>query len=117
MKEDNVGEDLPLSILFKSPTAKVLDFLLLNRDFDYSESDISNLSNTPSRTLQRVLPLLKEEKLVKQTRKSGRSTMYKANIESKKGKALLEFVKLSLEDNLDTIKESPMMEEPPKINS
>ena len=117
MSEDDVSEYLPLGALFTSPSAKVLDFLLLNRDFDYSESDISNLSNTAPRTLQRVLPILKEEKLVKETRKSGKSRMYRANIERKKGQALLEFIKLSIEDNLDTISEAPILKKTLTVNS
>ena len=112
MSENDITEYLPLSVIFKTPSAKVLDFLLLNRDFDYSESDISNLSNTPTRTLQRILPILKEENLIRQTRKSGKSAMYKANIENKKGQALLEFIKLSIESNLDTIVESSIMKKP-----
>ncbi|MCH7647042.1 MAG: hypothetical protein IIA83_00330 [Thaumarchaeota archaeon] len=116
MLENDVTEYLPLSIVFKSPSAKVLDFLLLNRDFDYSESDISSLSNTSPRTLQRVLPILKEEKLVKETRKSGKSIMYKANVDSKKGQALLEFLKLSIEDNLDRIGETQVLEKTLTVN-
>ena len=42
--------------------------------------------------------------------------MYKANIESKKGQALLEFIKLSLEDNLDTISETPILKKTLTVN-
>lgn len=105
MLNQNSEESLPLTRLFGSPSAKVLDFLFLNRDFDYSESDISQLSGVPSRTLQRVLPILKEEKLIKKTRTSSRSTMYTANLDSGVGESLFQYVKQSIEANLDTITE------------
>lgn len=105
MLNQNSEESLPLTRLFRSPSAKVLDFLFLNRDFDYSESDISQLSGVPARTLQRVLPILKEEKLIKKTRTSSRSTMYTANLDSGVGESLFQYVKQSIEANLDTITE------------
>ena len=108
---DNISKSLPLSRLFQSPTAKVLDFLFLNRDFDYSESDIASLSNTAPRTLQRVLITLKEEKLIKRTRKSGRSNMYKANLDNKLGEYLLNYVRLGIENNLDTIPQITQQDE------
>jgi len=101
-------ESLPLSRLFRSPSAKVLDFLFLNRDFDYSESDISKLSGVPARTLQRVLIVLKEEKLIKNTRTSSRSKMYTANLDTGMGESLFQYVKQAVEANLDTITE-PMI--------
>ena len=108
---DDISKSLPLSRLFQSPTAKVLDFLFLNRDFDYSESDIASLSNTAPRTLQRVLITLKEENLIKRTRKSGRSNMYKANLDNKSGKYLLNYVRLGIENNLDTIPQITQQDE------
>jgi predicted transcriptional regulator len=111
MLKQNCEESLPLTRLFRSPSAKVLDFLFLNRDFDYSESDISQLSGVPSRTLQRVLPILKEEKLIKKTRTSSRSAMYTANLDSGVGESLFKYVKLSIEANLDTIEESAINSE------
>lgn len=92
---------LPLDRIFGTSSAKVLDFLLLNRDFDYSETDISKLAFVPYRTLQRTLPRLLDENLVRQTRKSGRSLMYEANLDSKRTQALLQYVKASMEENLE----------------
>lgn len=103
MSKTDEYASLPLSRVFQSPAAKVLDFLFLNRDFDYSESDISSLSKTAPRTLQRVLIILKEENLIKKTRKSGRSIMYKANLDNKLGEYLLNYVRLGIENNLNTI--------------
>jgi len=86
---------LPLSRIFNSPGSKVLDFLLSNQNFDYSESDIAKLTNVSSRTIQRILPFLLEEKLVRRTRKSGKAFMYEANLESPRIQALLDYIKSS----------------------
>ena len=106
----------PLTTIFNTASAKILDFLLLNRDFDYSEADISRLAQTPVRTLQRALPMLLEEKLVRTTRKSGRSTMYMANIDSKRGEILLSYVKISLEENIRSVDKRPKKLEKPLQN-
>ena len=84
---------LPLSRIFNSPSSKILDFLLTNQDFDYSESDISKLTGVSPRTVQRTLPDLLEENLVKHTRKSGKAYMYKANLDSSRVVGLLDYIK------------------------
>ncbi len=100
------GNLLPLARVFNSTNAKVLDFLLTNQRFDYSESDITKLANIPPRTLQRSLPLLLEEGLVRRTRKSGKAFMYEANLDSKRLQALHEYIKESRIENLERAKSS-----------
>jgi len=60
-------------------TAKILDFLLSYREFDYSEADIARYTSTSPRQIYRALPILEKSGLVYQTRISGRSRMYKLN--------------------------------------
>lgn len=91
--QHEAGNLLPLGRVFNSTPAKIMDFLLTNQDFDYSESDISKLAAIPSRTLQRSLSPLVDEGLVRHTRKSGKAFMYEANLDSKRTQALLEYVK------------------------
>lgn len=91
----------PLERIFGNPAARILDFFILNQRFDYSESDISRLAEVPPRTLQRVLPNLLRERLVKRTRKSGRAYMYALNKESERALALEEYFRLTLRENLD----------------
>jgi len=98
----DISESLPLKRIFNNATAKILDFLILNQKFDYSESDLSRLSEVPFRTVQRVLPCILDERLVIKTRKSGRCNMYAVNLESKRLLALQEYVKATIEDNLIT---------------
>ncbi len=91
----------PLERIFGNATARVLDFLILNQRFDYSESDISRLADVPPRTLQRVLPSLLRENLVKRTRKSGKSFMYVLNKESERAICLEQYFRATLKENLD----------------
>lgn len=102
-QQANTNNLLPLERIFDISSAKVLDFLLLNQKFDYSESDISNLANIPPRTLQRILPNLINENIIIRTRKSSKSFMYQVNLESKRTSALLEYVKATMEENLDRL--------------
>ncbi|MGB6462759.1 MAG: hypothetical protein WBF38_00850 [Nitrosotalea sp.] len=96
----DISDALPLERVFGNPVAKVLDFLIINQDFDYSESDISRLAGVPSRTLQRVMPCILTEGLVKHTRKSSKANMYKANFESKRVLAFQQYLKATIEENL-----------------
>jgi len=92
---------LPLERIFRNPVSRILDFLITNQKFDYSESDISKLSDTPLRTLQRALPILRTEGLVVSTRKSGKQNMYKFNLESERALALQNYVRATMRENLD----------------
>ena len=73
-------------------TAKILDFLLMFREFDYSEADISRNAGISARHLYRSLPKLVNLALVQQTRLSGRSKMYKLKANSDAIQALEKFV-------------------------
>ena len=99
--EQQYENDLPLERLFSNATARVLDFLILNQRFDYSASDISRLAEVPSRTLDRVLPKLIDEHLVKHTRKSGKSPMYILNSESERALALQQYCKATIKENVE----------------
>jgi len=63
-------------------TAKILDFLLIFREFDYSESDIARNAGISTRHIYRAIPKLEKWGLIDNTRTSGRSKMYKINSNS-----------------------------------
>jgi len=78
--------------LFKdSAVAKLLDFLTLYKDFDYSKVEISRNSGVAWKTLYRVWPLLEKYGLVVETRRIGRATMFKLNTENPIAKSMWEF--------------------------
>jgi hypothetical protein len=90
-RKDETAEVNPptLQKLFAdSSIAKLLDFLTLYRDFDYSKTEISKNSGVSWKTLYRLWPLLERYNLVIKTRQIGRATLYKLNTESPIAQAL-----------------------------
>lgn len=95
IQDESIFHDTQLGVLgdlfFGVSTAKILDFLLIFREFDYSESDISRNAGISTRHIYRALPKLLDLALVEQTRVSGRSKMYKINANSEAVQALEKF--------------------------
>jgi len=89
------------SLFMGISTAKILDFFLAFRDFDYAEVDIARCTKISERQVSRALPILLERKLIFQTRISGRSKMHKLNPESKAIKHLEDFVFAMAEEKID----------------
>ena len=98
---------LPLTRLFNTASAKVLDFLLTNEGLEYTEDEISELTVIPNRTLQRSLQSLLVEQIVKRHKKNGRMFYYSANLSSPRVSGLLSYINSTLIFNLDlTIREN-----------
>ena len=68
-----------LQIFGDSPMLRVLDFLIVNEDFDYSMTDIAAQSGVGYSTLKLFWKKLEESKIVKQTRVVGKAKMYRLN--------------------------------------
>ena len=75
-----------------SASAKLLDFFITYRDFDYSETDIAKSSGVSKRTVFRELPKFESAGLIKFTRNVGRAKMFRLNPESEAVKFLEKFV-------------------------
>jgi len=73
------------------PMTRILNFLLIFRDFDYSMSDIARESGVSWSTLNLLWPNLTKMKIIKMTRKVGRAKMYKLNAENILVKDLITF--------------------------
>lgn len=69
-----------LQIFGDSPTLRVLDFLVVNEDFDYSMTDIANLSEVGYSTLKLFWTKLEKENVVINIRTVGKAKMYKLNL-------------------------------------
>jgi len=69
-----------LSIFGDSPILRVLDFLVVNEDFDYSMTDIANMSGVGYSTLKLFWNNLEKDEIVVKTRIVGKAKMYKLNI-------------------------------------
>ena len=87
-KEEGVLEWL----ISGNASAKLLDFFVTYKDFDYSETDIAESSGISKRTVFRELPKMESAGLVKFTRNVGRAKMFKLDPESNAGSLLEKFV-------------------------
>ncbi len=73
-----------------SPTIKVLDFLLTERELDFSISDMARNSAIGRATLYRIWEQLIKNEIIIPTRVIGKSKLYKLNLNNLKIKKLIE---------------------------
>ncbi len=78
----NEKKSIFLEIFGESPILKVLDFLVVNEDFDYSMTDIAHLSGVGYSTLKVFWKRLENGKIVENTRTVGKAKMYKLNLKN-----------------------------------
>jgi hypothetical protein len=103
--------DYPLERLFHDAASRVLDFLILNQQIAYSAEEISRLTDTPERTLQRVLPFLAEEEGLLKRERQGIAFKYEINLESDRARALIQYAKATVRENLQNSKFFPSKSE------
>ena len=63
-----------------SPILRVLDFLIVNEDFDYSMTDIAKLSGVGYSTLKLFWNKLEKKHIVKKIRVVGKAKMFKLDM-------------------------------------
>jgi len=79
-----------------SPFIKVLDFFLTFEDFDYPISNISKETETKWETVEGVVGVLLKKRIIKRTRKLGKSWLYSLEKESDLSQLLLDIdIKIS----------------------
>ncbi|MBS3156138.1 hypothetical protein J4413_02805 [Candidatus Woesearchaeota archaeon] len=71
-----------LEVFGDNPINRVLDFLVVHEDFDYSMTDIAKHSGVGYATLKLFWSKLEENKIVKQTRIVGKAKMYRLYLEN-----------------------------------
>ena len=69
-----------LEVFGDNPINRVLDFLVVHEDFDYSMTDIAKHSGVGYATLKLFWNKLEKNKIVKQTRIVGKAKMYELNL-------------------------------------
>lgn len=72
--------------------AKLLDFFITHRDFDYSETDIAESSGVSQGAVFRELPKLESAGLIKSAGNAGRAKMFRLDPESEAARLLEKFV-------------------------
>ena len=112
-QDESIFSETQLGVLgglfLGTSTAKILDFLLIFREFDYSESDIARNAGISTRHIYRAIPKLEKLGLIDNTRKSGRSKMYKINSNSEAVRHLEKFTYLIAKSKIqDETPETPI---------
>ena len=81
--EDNAHPDVlknrPLERIFRNNIARIIDFFIINQQFKFTSKEISKLSNTPLRSVQRILPQLVNNKIVIENKYKGKIKNYEIN--------------------------------------
>ena len=74
-----------------TPKNKVLDFLIVAQEFDYSLKDIARYSKVSYPCIKQLKKELAKDKWINLTRKVGKAQMYKLNLKNKKVQKFVDF--------------------------
>ena len=88
--ESIIIKNRPLERIFRNSIARVIDFLIINQQFNFTTAEISRSSEIPLRTVQRIIPHLVQNKIVTENKYKDKIKNYELNRESK----LVEILKL-----------------------
>ena len=86
-----MGKSKFLELFGESPINKVIDFLVVFDQFDYSMADIAENAGVGYSTLKELIPKLQKKKIIVKTRISGKSSMYKINNDNPSVRRFIEF--------------------------
>ena len=78
-------------VLGERPIPKIIDFLLVHRNWDYPLSTLAEATGVSYRTLQKIVPVLVKKGVLKETREVGKAKLYALNFRSPSVKKLDEF--------------------------
>lgn len=74
-----------------TPKNKVLDFLIVAQDFDYSLKELSKFSNVSYPAIKQLKKELVKDKWITLTRKIGKAQMYKLNLKNPVVKKFIDY--------------------------
>ena len=69
----------PFERIFQNNISRILDFFIFNQNFNFSTSEISDLSDVPLRTVQRIIPHLVKKEIIKEIRINTKNRVYELN--------------------------------------
>ncbi len=110
--DEYVLKNRPLERIFQNNIARVIDFFIINQNFNFTTIEISHLSEIPLRTVQRIIPQLVEKGIISEDKTSKKNKTYELNKESE----LVEILnKYSIATINSFIQEAKVNEEKNKI--
>ena len=93
-------KSLFIEFMGDSPTIRILDYLLTERELDFSITDMAENSRIGRATLYRIWDKLIENKIIVHTRDIGRAKLFKLNKENPKIKKIIEIDDMLMLDEL-----------------
>lgn len=93
-------KSLFIEFMGDSPTIRILDYLLTERDLDFSITDIARNAKIGRATLYRIWDDLLKNAIIIPTRTIGKAKLFKLNKESIKVKKLIEIDDALMMDDL-----------------
>ncbi len=100
VKMTTKDDSLLIEFLGDTPLIRVLDFLIVFREYDYNKHDIAKNANVSWNTLDKIWTKLIKSSVIIATRKVGKSRMYKVDTENAAIKKLIELHKLLITQSL-----------------
>lgn len=104
--ESTLIKNRPLERIFRNNIARVIDFLIINQQFNFTTVEISKSSQIPLRTVQRIIPQLVQNKIVIENKYQGKIKNYELNRNSK----LVEILRLYSIETVNTFIEEAIDE-------
>ncbi len=84
------GKSLFVEFMGESPMIKMLDYLITERELDFSITDMAENSGIGRATLYRMWDNLTKNKIILPTRVIGKAKLFRLNTDNKKIKKLIE---------------------------
>lgn len=98
-------ESIFVKLLGNSPMIRALDFLLTDREFDYSKKEIAQNSEVSYNTLNSIWPYLLSNGILIKTRRVGKQDMFKLNAESKYVRSMIRLFDSLIKESIGEAKE------------
>ncbi len=95
-------KSLFIEFMGDSPMIRVLNYLLTEREFDLSITDIAENAGIGRATLYRIWDNLIGNKIIIHTREVGKARLFKLNLENQKIKKLIEIYDMLIFEELKT---------------
>lgn len=98
----------PLERIFQNNIARILDFFIYNQNFDFSTSEVSEISEVPLRTVQRIIPQLVKKEIIKEVKLGKKNKTYELNKSSELAEVLNKYSIVTMNS---FIKDAKMIEQ------
>ena len=95
------SETVLIEFLGDTPQIRILDFLIVFREYDYNKQDIAKNSNVSWNTLDKIWDKLVDSSIIVHTRKVGKSQMFRINQDNVAVKKLIELHKSLMIESME----------------